>query len=345
MKEKRKPSQYIWFALASIALHFFFFFGFILLNDFLFFSELFKRLDHTIVDKTNDLSTQIELVDIRENSKQVVEQDERANNKKPKKTAYLSHSDQTVKEETKAHLTGAFQNSQTRTSQPQPQPQSQLRSQPQSQPQIPPTSPTARTTAKQMIQDRPPFKIPSPLGLVGLTPSNSLEEIIKRQGEHQKEQKQTLLDHASSLNPGLSPGPSLIPFSNSSMTDDYLEDVRRGDLTRLNTRRFEHYSFYSRVKGQLRSHWSPLIRQEVYFIFSTQRSLASLGKKRTTLRVTLDKEGYLKQVELLTTSGNRNIDRIAIQAFRTAAPFPNPPKDLLEKDGHLRLFWDFVLET
>jgi protein TonB len=315
--EKRKPSHYIWFVLASIALHLLFFFGFIFLNNLLFFSELFKRLDHEIVDKTEDLSAQIELVDIKENQRQIVEQDEKANKKKPEESDYLSRDDQTVKEQTKARLNGAFKNSSPSPAQPQAA---------QSSPTVP---------AKKMLQSRPPFRNSAPLGLAGLTPSNDLDEIMKRQEEYQKQQKQSPLSQASP--------PS--PFSGPSMTDDYLEDVKEGDFTRLNTRRFEHYSFYSRVKGQLRSHWNPLIRQEVYFIFSTTRSLASLDKKRTTLRVTLDKNGYLKQIELLTTSGNRKIDMAAIQAFRTAAPFPNPPKELLEKDGHLRLFWDFVLET
>ena len=315
--EKRKPSQYIWFVLASIALHLFFFFGFIFLNEFLFFSELFKRLDHEIIDKTDDLTAQIELIDIKENQKQVVEQDDSINKEEPAEADYLSKDDQSVKEQTKASISGAFKNSRPS----------------QARPESVQSSPTV--TAKKMVTERPPFKSASPLGLAGLAPSNDLEEIIQRQEAYQKQQQQTPLSQASTQSPLATP----------SMTDDYLEDVKQGDFTRLNTRRFEHYSFYSRVKGQLRSHWNPLIRQEVYFIYSTKRSLASLNKKRTTLRVTLDKNGYLTKVELLTTSGNEKIDMAAIQAFRTAAPFPNPPIELLEKDGHLRLFWDFVLET
>jgi len=253
----------------------------------------------------------------------VVEQDDVSNKQKPDDPDYLSKNDQSVKEETKARLNGAFKNSKPSPAQPQA---------PSSQPSTP------SITAKKMLESRPPFKNTSPLGLAGLTPSNDLEEIMKRQEEYEKQQRQQRQRPLSQASPAS-------PYSTPSATDDYLKDVKEGDFTRLNTRRFEHYSFYSRVKGQLRSHWNPLIRQEVYFIFSTQRSVASLDKKRTTLRVTLDKNGYLKQVELLTTSGNRKIDMAAIQAFRTAAPFPNPPAELLEKDGHLRLFWDFVLET
>ena len=312
--EKRKPSHYIWFTLASIALHLLFFFGFIFLNNLLFFSELFKRLDHSIVDKTDDLNAQIELVDIKENQKQIVEQSENAEEKDPDEADYLSRNDQVVKEQTKARLNGAFKNSHSNPFQLQT------------------ASNSPKVSAKKMLQNRPPFKNLSPLGLAGLTPSNDLEEIMKKQ---EREYQKSPLGQNSPQS----------SFSEPNMTDDYLKDIKKGDFTRLNTRRFKHYSFYSRVKGQLRSQWNPLIRQEVYFIFSTKRSLASLNKKRTTLRVTLDQNGYLRQIELLTTSGNHKIDIAAIQAFRKAAPFPNPPKELLEKDGHLRLFWDFVLET
>ena len=33
------------------------------------------------------------------------------------------------------------------------------------------------------------------------------------------------------------------------------------------------------------------------------------------------------------------------QAFQAAAPFPNPPKGMLDDDGFVRIRWDFVLTT
>jgi len=320
--KRRKPSDYILFIIASIALHLFMFFGFIFLNDYLFFSELFKRLDHQVVDKTQDLSTQIELIDIKENQKQFVEQSDKSlNEKAPEDAKFISKNDQTVEKETKARLNGAFQNSKAQRPSPQV---SEIKTKP------------SETTVQKLLQSRPAFQPTGPLALKGLRPSNDLQKVMERQNKQMEELQQKAITQEAQ---------ALSPFSSPSATDDYLKDIIDGDFTALNTKRFKHYSFYSRVKGQLRSHWSPLIRQEVYFVYSTKRSLASLDKKRTTLRVTLDKDGYLKKVELLTTSGNDKVDMAAIQAFRTAAPFPNPPEELLEKDGKLRLFWDFVLET
>lgn len=331
-KERRKENiiRTLAFLGASALIHLVLFFGFIFMNDYLFYSELFKRLDHTLVDKTDDLSAQIELVDLKEKSKQIVEQsDSKKSDTPPEDSKFLSKENQKVEKQTKARKNGAFQNRQT--SAPLPQTSN---SQAQN-----PSKPQEYKTAKEMLEN--PKKSagsksnPSDLGLKGLDPSKTTQEIFeKRQAEQKRlQQAQEQQRQASQSSPS------------QSQTDDYLEDIKEGDFTMLSTRRFKHYSFYSRVKSQLRSRWNPLIRQEVYFIYSTKRSLASLNKKRTTLRVTLNKNGYLEQIELLTTSGNKEIDNAAIQAFRTAAPFPNPPQDLLEKDGTIKLFWDFVLET
>ncbi len=345
MKNK-KPSTYIWFALASLALHFIVFYGLLFINDFLIYSELFKRLDHSIEDKTKDLSTQIELIDI--NKKQFVEQDKTEDGETPKEADYLSQSDQLVKKETKARVNDAFKNSKASNARPAKSAKASETSKTQNQKQSLKNITASKnkkagqkTQAQFLLSKRPSLysqnKKLNPLGVQGLEPSNNLDEIHKRQEALQQQAAEQL------IRPPLLQ--QALAGAAPSSTDDYLEDVIDGDFTRLNTRRFKHYSFYSRVKEQLRSHWNPLIRQEVYFVYSTTRSLASLGKRRTTLRVTLDKKGYLKKIELLTSSDNKKVDNAAIQAFRTAAPFPNPPSELLEKDGYMRVFWDFVLET
>ena len=35
----------------------------------------------------------------------------------------------------------------------------------------------------------------------------------------------------------------------------------------------------------------------------------------------------------------------AIEAFKEAAPFPNPPAGIVESDGTIKIRWDFVLEA
>jgi protein TonB len=40
-----------------------------------------------------------------------------------------------------------------------------------------------------------------------------------------------------------------------------------------------------------------------------------------------------------------DLDSAAVEAFRQAAPFPNPPKGMVEADGTIKIRWDFVLEA
>lgn len=313
---KKEAKKNISLVLASLALHLVFFYALAFYSDFIFYNELGRLLDHKIVDKTKDLSTQIELVDL--NKKQVVDQAKESLNKTPPKDSkYLSANDQTVEKETKARNVGKFQNS------------------------VPRASRAATQTAAQMISAEELLlkaggstsdATDGDLGLKGLTSSLNKNTIAQRR------MKQIKLISAQTNN-------QAVQASGPSMRDDHLKDVKDGQFTFLNTRRTKYFSFYSRIKGQLRSHWNPLIREEVSFIYSTKRSIASLGTKKTSVQITLDKDGYLEEIALLKTSGNKAIDTAAIQALRLAAPFPNPPKGMLEKDKKIRIYWDFVLES
>jgi len=315
---QNKAKKYILYVLASIAAHLAFFFVLTTYSDFLFISELHRLTDHRIVDKTKDLTTQIELVDDEENRKQIVEQNTKSvNDVEPKESEFLSAQNQSVEKQTKASDTGKFRNS---NKQPNVVKQNQG---------------SAMTSAINILQT--PQEVVSEatsdekLGLQGLKPSIDKNLILKRAFNTKKTLAANIPQNSEASGP--------------SQTDDYLEDIEEGGQTLLNTRRFLFYSFYSRVKDQLRSNWNPLIREEVSFIYATNRSLSSLGKKKTSLKVTLNDSGYLEEIALLKTSGNKAIDAAAIQAFRLAAPFPNPPVEMLEKDKKIRILWDFVLET
>jgi len=310
--------KYVVYVLASILAHLAFFFTLAFYSDFLFISELNRLLDHRIVDKTKDLTTQIELVD-DEDRKQVVEQNTKSvNDVEPKKADFLSAQNQQVDKQTKARNNGKFRNGSAR-------------------PRVIKQDQGAAMTSATHVLQTPQETVSEAtttdekLGLKGFKPSLNKNLILKRAFNMNK----TLA--AQSQQSSEASGPS--------QTDDYLEDIEEGDVTLLNTKRFKFFSFYSRVKDQLRSNWNPLIREEVSFIYATNRSLSSLDRKKTSLKVTLNKSGYLEEIALLRSSGNKAIDTAAIQAFRLAAPFPNPPTEMLEKDKKIRILWDFVLET
>lgn len=130
-----------------------------------------------------------------------------------------------------------------------------------------------------------------------------------------------------------------------SQTDDYLKDVDKGIQTMLSTREFLYYSYYNRIKSKIRQYWEPGIRQKVQMIYRKGRSIASAKDRVTQVLITLDSRGDLLRIEVITQSGIRAIDDAAIEAFKAAAPFPNPPSGMVESDGRIRIRWDFILEA
>lgn len=131
----------------------------------------------------------------------------------------------------------------------------------------------------------------------------------------------------------------------SSQTEDYLRDVETDMQTRLSTREFIYYTYYTRIKDRLRQHWEPAVRGKVKMIYRQGRTIASTKDHITQVVITLNRVGELVNVEVVTPSGMTQLDEAAIEAFRAAQPFPNPPKGLINEEGEIQIRWDFVLEA
>ncbi len=129
-----------------------------------------------------------------------------------------------------------------------------------------------------------------------------------------------------------------------SSTDDNL-DKPVGMETMLSTREFVYFSYYNRIKDKLRQYWEPKIKEKVTRIFRQGRTIASDADKITKVIIILDGKGILQNVQVVGESGVRDLDDAAVEAFRAAAPFPNPPKGIVEQDGLIRIRWDFILEA
>ncbi|MGZ3722892.1 MAG: energy transducer TonB family protein [Bdellovibrionales bacterium] len=146
----------------------------------------------------------------------------------------------------------------------------------------------------------------------------------------------------------LSPGPKAPDSEKNgdpSQSDDYLKDVNTGMQTLLSTREFVYYSYYARIKEAIRQHWEPNVREKVKIIYRQGRNIASAKDRVTQVLVTLNDKGELIKVEVLTQSGVEQLDNAAVEAFKAASPFPNPPKGMVEPDGTIKIRWDFVLEA
>lgn len=131
----------------------------------------------------------------------------------------------------------------------------------------------------------------------------------------------------------------------ASMTNDNLDNVDNGLITQLNTKEYKYYGYYHRIKLQLNQWWQPKVKEKVTKLMSQGRTIASQENKVTKLIIILNQQGTLVKVQVLSESGVRDLDDAAVDAFRQAAPFPNPPKGMVENDGTIKIRWDFVVES
>lgn len=131
----------------------------------------------------------------------------------------------------------------------------------------------------------------------------------------------------------------------NSQTPDHLKDVNKGLQTLLSTREFVYYSYYQRIREKIRQQWEPRIRKKVHQVFASGRTIASARDRITQVIIILDENGSLERVQIIGESGVRDLDDAAVEAFKAAEPFPNPPDGIVEADGKIRIRWDFVLEA
>lgn len=307
---KRRSYQYS--LIASFALHALFLLFTMTVN-------VFDPSKREAIEITLQEAPKIEVLkesEVPSQAQQVVDQpDEAINNEKSDKAKYLSAHDQVVKKETVAQNLGDFQNREN-----------------------PVPSPGKTGKPKLSIQD--------------LQPRLDISKMMKDKEEAEKNLEKTLEDDAlkkyseekqqQNTPKNKDPGEG---GAEASQTSDYLKDLDKGMETLLSTREFVYYTFYSRIRRQLNQHWGGKVRDKLTKLVREGRSIASTDDRITKLLITLDKGGKLVKVQVVSDSGIRDLDQAAIEAFQEAAPFPNPPAGIIEKDGTIKIRWDFVLEA
>ncbi len=131
----------------------------------------------------------------------------------------------------------------------------------------------------------------------------------------------------------------------TSTSTDKLENVDQSLMTQLNTREYKYYGYYTRIRTQLNQWWQPKVQEKVSKLMSKGRTIAATANKNTKVIIVLNDSGSLIKVQVLGASGVRELDDAAVEAFRQAAPFPNPPKGLVDADGTIKIRWDFIVES
>jgi hypothetical protein len=129
---------------------------------------------------------------------------------------------------------------------------------------------------------------------------------------------------------GLVPSEEQIARSVGSGTQDHLEGIDEGAETALNARRWVYATFFNRVKERVRDHWKPA---EEYQRRDPTGRIYGAEDRYTLLQVALKADGSLAKVSVVHTCGLDFLDDTAVEAFKQAQPFLNPPRKLIE-DGH-----------
>lgn len=247
---------------------------------------------------------------VPDEAKRIVEQDARfANNKEDPTAKFLSEKSQTVEKETLASRVGTFQNSNSK------RPSGKVKSA---------TEAAAESKEKATTQAK----------------TNGIKDLFKQFDPSEAMAKKIAKEQMQNREPA-----NLGDSEDPSQTQDYAKEVNRGAETMLNTREFRYYTYYNRIRKQLNQYWQPKVKEKVTSMFRRGRHIASDQDRITKLLIVLNDAGTLVKVQVLSDSGISDLDDAAIEAFRAAAPFPNPPQGIIEKDGTVQIRWDFILES
>jgi TonB family protein len=167
------------------------------------------------------------------------------------------------------------------------------------------------------------------------TPDGSEDQdLTEEQAKAEPDKDLAMSGQPSQLPPGKTPG---APFA------DHVPNLPRGEATFLNSRQYAYATFFNRLKRTVSQYWHPQVRDHYGGAFGVPTGRGG-GALQTTLLVSLRADGQLASVSLDSPSGERKFDDIAIRAFQEAAPFPNPPRGLIERDGQIHFHFGFILD-
>lgn len=130
-----------------------------------------------------------------------------------------------------------------------------------------------------------------------------------------------------------------------STSNDYVQGIREGDRTALNTREYAFYNYFQRIRERLDHAWVPILKRKVAKYLRSGRRLASDMDLATRMIVTLSDSGDIIRVQVTSESGVQDLDDAAVRAFNEAGPFPNPPKGIVDINREIKIPWNFVLKT
>lgn len=141
--------------------------------------------------------------------------------------------------------------------------------------------------------------------------------------------------------PNLKPTDEVLERALGGGSVDHLEDVENGDETSLSAKRWVYASFFNRLKRQVAQNWDP---NSVWHHADPTGTKYGSKTRITEVRVSLSPRGELTKILVISPSGSVELDEEAMRAFKVAAPFPNPPDGLVQKDNLITFGFSFYFE-
>lgn len=299
-------SQFKNYFFFSVALHSALFFSLFFIRDLNSLAEKKSSIEVTLVP-SDDISPLLQQEVVKKY--QIVETDsDAANLQKDDQAKLLSEKNNTVKKQTLAKLDQTFKNVKARGTKSSATEQKQDKKQ-------------TRRQIESKLKTIPLFN--SAFDPYAALTKKSVQQELKKFSKGQNSFKQ----------------------GDASTTNDRVDGVTSDLITMLNTKEYKYYGFYHRIKTQLNQWWQPNVREKVTKMMRQGRSIASDTSKETRLMIVLNEKGTLIKIQVLNASGVRDLDDAAVEAFRSAAPFPNPPKGIVDRDGTVKIPWNFVIES
>lgn len=129
----------------------------------------------------------------------------------------------------------------------------------------------------------------------------------------------------------------------STVGESLPKDVKVGSFTALNTDRYLFYTFYARMEELIRYRWESRVQTAINQLDRPTLGAIVGGNWITHAEFLLDKNGVLQKVLLLKESGIPAFDLAALNAFRDARIFPNPPAEMVQEDGYIHIKFGFTV--
>ncbi len=193
-----------------------------------------------------------------------------------------------------------------------------------------------------------PTNAPKVQNLAALTPKFEIKPPAENPSAGKKEGSQT--DSIPITMPGLNPTTSGNKGENSfsksvviggSTQGEWIPGVKEGSFSALNTDQFTYYTFFARTKEAIRFRWVQGVRHFSERASPSEILTLSRIPAPTRLEIVLSKSGDVLKISTMRTSGSADLDEAAIRAFWDASPLQNPPAEMADEDGLIRLYYAF----